>query len=226
MERKRTILLPLLVCATLILAACGGGTTPSSVGTNAGAASASQSTPQNQSSGDYSQSAAGASSGSAAGGSTADSANALSRASTSAAAAPAAESLQAGSTASMPPPTFNEHAPPTASDEPYDSTYYQNYGVNPFVDTTTDALSTFAMDIDTASVLACQAQAVELKLLLPVVERARTRGDIALLCWLFDGCTLAIRDRQRRTGIVKRLQVDVARVADELGIVTALAVDE
>jgi len=150
MERKRTILLPLLVCATLILAACGGGTTPSSVGTNAGAASASQSTPQNQSLGDYSQAAAGAASGSAAAGSTQGSANALSRASASAAAAPAAESLS-GSAASVPPSTFEKDAPPTASDEPYDSTYYQNYGVNPFVDTTTDALSTFAMDIDTAS---------------------------------------------------------------------------
>jgi hypothetical protein len=52
------------------------------------------------------------------------------------------------------------------------------------------------------------------------------RGDVDILCWLFDGCTLAIRDRQRRAGIVKRLQADVARVADELGIITTLAVDE
>jgi Ca-activated chloride channel family protein len=35
--------------------------------------------------------------------------------------------------------------------EPYDSTFYQNYGVNPFVDTLEDPFSTFAMDVDTAS---------------------------------------------------------------------------
>jgi Ca-activated chloride channel family protein len=37
------------------------------------------------------------------------------------------------------------------SEAPYDSTYYQNYGVNPFVDTADDTRSTFAMDIDTAA---------------------------------------------------------------------------
>ena len=34
---------------------------------------------------------------------------------------------------------------------PYDLTFFQNYGVNPFVDTVYDHLSTFAMDVDTAS---------------------------------------------------------------------------
>ncbi len=37
------------------------------------------------------------------------------------------------------------------NDEPYDLTYYENYGVNPFIDTEDDHLSTFAMDVDTAS---------------------------------------------------------------------------
>ena len=35
--------------------------------------------------------------------------------------------------------------------EPYDTTFFQNYGVNPFVDTVEDKFSTFAMDVDTAS---------------------------------------------------------------------------
>lgn len=38
-------------------------------------------------------------------------------------------------------------APPPA----YDTTFFQNYGVNPFIDARADHLSTFAMDVDTAS---------------------------------------------------------------------------
>ncbi len=38
-------------------------------------------------------------------------------------------------------------SPPPA----YDTTFFQNYGVNPFIDARADHLSTFAMDVDTAS---------------------------------------------------------------------------
>jgi Ca-activated chloride channel family protein len=37
------------------------------------------------------------------------------------------------------------------NDEPYADTFYEDYGVNPFVDTEDDHLSTFAIDVDTAS---------------------------------------------------------------------------
>ena len=40
---------------------------------------------------------------------------------------------------------------PTVNDAPYDATFFRHYGVNPFVDTEDDNLSTFAMDVDTAS---------------------------------------------------------------------------
>ena len=40
---------------------------------------------------------------------------------------------------------------PNSNEAPYDSTFYQNYGVNPFFDPAEDPLSTFAMDVDTAS---------------------------------------------------------------------------
>ena len=40
---------------------------------------------------------------------------------------------------------------PTVNDEPYDLTFFQSYGVNPFIDTEDDRYSTFAMDVDTAS---------------------------------------------------------------------------
>ena len=39
----------------------------------------------------------------------------------------------------------------TVNDEPYDLTFFQHYGVNPSIDTEDDHLSTFAMDVDTAS---------------------------------------------------------------------------
>ena len=37
------------------------------------------------------------------------------------------------------------------NDAPYDATFFKHYGVNPFIDTEDDHLSTFAMDVDTAS---------------------------------------------------------------------------
>ncbi len=37
------------------------------------------------------------------------------------------------------------------NDDPYDATFFKHYGVNPFIDTDDDQLSTFAMDVDTAS---------------------------------------------------------------------------
>ncbi len=42
-------------------------------------------------------------------------------------------------------------APPEADEEIYDSTFFKNYGTNPFFSTANDPQSTFAMDVDTAS---------------------------------------------------------------------------
>ena len=39
----------------------------------------------------------------------------------------------------------------TVNDEAYDLTFFKHYGVNPFIDTEDDNLSTFAIDVDTAS---------------------------------------------------------------------------
>ncbi|MFH1591098.1 MAG: von Willebrand factor type A domain-containing protein [archaeon] len=46
----------------------------------------------------------------------------------------------------MPPPGME---PP--NDEPYDTTFFENYGVNPFIATEDEAFSTFGMDVDTAA---------------------------------------------------------------------------
>ena len=48
-----------------------------------------------------------------------------------------------------PPPGQGGEAPP--NDEPYPDVFFDNPGVNPFIDTEDDALSTFALDVDTGS---------------------------------------------------------------------------
>jgi len=47
------------------------------------------------------------------------------------------------------------------NDEPYDAVFYQNYGVNPFIDTEDDHLSTFAMDVDNASYTVARAYVMD-----------------------------------------------------------------
>lgn len=49
---------------------------------------------------------------------------------------------------SVPPSTGGDTEP---NDEPYGDVFYENYGVNPFIDTEDDHFSTFAVDVDTAS---------------------------------------------------------------------------
>lgn len=49
------------------------------------------------------------------------------------------------------PVTYSTGGSAPVNDAAYDATFFQNYGVNPFLDTEDDHLSTFAMDVDTAS---------------------------------------------------------------------------
>ncbi len=42
-------------------------------------------------------------------------------------------------------------APAPVNDDPFDLTFFENYGVNPYISTEDDRFSTFAMDVDTAS---------------------------------------------------------------------------
>ena len=70
------------------------------------------------------------------------------------ASAPAAQQQAAPMPASGPsqPEGFNNvGSSSTVNDAPYDLTFFQHYGVNPFIDTEDDQLSTFAIDVDTAS---------------------------------------------------------------------------
>lgn len=45
--------------------------------------------------------------------------------------------------------------------EPVDAMFFKNYGVNPFIDTDDDHLSTFAIDVDTASYTLCRSYLLE-----------------------------------------------------------------
>lgn len=156
----------LLACAVL-LAACGGtaGTVPG--GTEAGAAASSAAEPnydRTPSRAPRTQEAAAASEAAA---SAASEAAASAEASTAdqAGAAPRALPTQTGNAGADSETPYAQPAPETiapveepppgdqqpASSAPYDSTYFRNYGVNPFVDARDDRLSTFAMDVDTAS---------------------------------------------------------------------------
>jgi Ca-activated chloride channel family protein len=71
--------------------------------------------------------------------------------------------LGACSSGTTPEPQPQQHEPPRAdpppgqggevppNDEPYPDVFFENPGVNPFVDTLDDAHSTFALDVDTGS---------------------------------------------------------------------------
>lgn len=52
------------------------------------------------------------------------------------------------------PPANGGTTPPNG--EPYDAMFFKNYGVNPFIDTEDDHLSTFATDVDTGSYTLCR----------------------------------------------------------------------
>ena len=58
---------------------------------------------------------------------------------------------ESGKSGDLPGDQFSSGGSTTVNDEPYDLTFFQHYGVNPFIDTEDDHLSTFAMDVDTAS---------------------------------------------------------------------------
>lgn len=150
MFHPRSALLPILVCVALLLAACGGATAPTS-GSQTGSATipgpstGSSATRERPSSENSAASPA------------PDMGRAKPEAAPAAGGAPppalSGDSTATDGAANPPPPSRDD--PPatrrTPPSEPYDSTYFKNYGVNPFVDTWTDPLSTFAMDIDTAS---------------------------------------------------------------------------
>ena len=80
----------------------------------------------------------------------------------------ATQSMAGAAQAGAPPPPSGGALPPAHGSPPpdrdygdtgvvrpsppsYDATFFQNYGVNPFIDAQADHLSTFAMDVDTAS---------------------------------------------------------------------------
>lgn len=86
------------------------------------------------------------------------------------------------------------------------------------------------------ALLAIDAQAMELRLLEPVIReavaarrrferQARARPPYSVVLWQHDGFTVRARDRARLPAVVRSLQRSVADRAAELGVPTALTVD-
>ncbi len=159
MHHRSSVMTALLLCLALVLAGCGGS--PASVTTEA---PQNQLRPDAETGSNNGQNATDSNSGngttdsqSPAGGAAPEAAPATSD---SYAAGENVQDEAARSTAPQPgeepEASSSDHPQPTPprdddEDLPYDSTYFQNYGTNPFVDADEDALSTFAMDVDTAS---------------------------------------------------------------------------
>ena len=73
-------------------------------------------------------------------------------AATSAPAAPPQQQAVVVATEAGQPEGFNTiGGSATVNDAAYDLTFFQHYGVNPFIDTEDDHFYTFAIDVDTAS---------------------------------------------------------------------------
>lgn len=165
MKQRTSTLLSLIVCLMLVLTACGGAaSTPAERPASSPAASPAggpQSPSQNRTNDSKPQNNASENSGAPAASAAASPAAALPEAAQASppagGAPPPAESLTDSehppqpTEYGYPPPRRRPESPPDPGQAPYDSTFYQNYGVNPFFDAVEDPLSTFAMDVDTAS---------------------------------------------------------------------------
>ncbi|HMX75525.1 MAG TPA: von Willebrand factor type A domain-containing protein, partial [Anaerolineales bacterium] len=64
--------------------------------------------------------------------------------------APAATEAPAAEAPAAIPQQQNGQQPPATGNDPYDM-FFEDYGVNPSIDTEDDNLSTFALDVDTGS---------------------------------------------------------------------------
>lgn len=72
------------------------------------------------------------------------------------------------------------------------------------------------------SILAHQAQSIELYILLPVVELACTTKDFHITLWQHDGFSIHITDNSKADYWIKKIQSVVQEKIDELGLLTHL----
>lgn len=72
------------------------------------------------------------------------------------------------------------------------------------------------------SVAAQLAQAVELAILLPVIEIAEASDDFDVVLWQHDGFSVAVRDKSKEARIIKRIEASVSETAAALGVPTRL----
>lgn len=74
------------------------------------------------------------------------------------------------------------------------------------------------------SILACEAQAMELWLLMPVVEMARETDEFFITLWQHDGFSLAFRNNGRAQLWLDRISTEVKYRAQKAEIITELEV--
>lgn len=75
------------------------------------------------------------------------------------------------------------------------------------------------------SVLAEQAQAIEMYLLYPVIDLAKNTNEFEVTLWLHDGFSVAFKNESKRERWTQRIQKAVEKRAEELGIITELEVE-
>ncbi|MBD2200169.1 MULTISPECIES: hypothetical protein [Calothrix] len=76
------------------------------------------------------------------------------------------------------------------------------------------------------SMLAQEAQAVEMYLLLPVIELASKTDDFLITVWQHDGFSVSFKREARRERNIRKIQQLVQERADQLGIITYLEVEQ
>ncbi len=72
------------------------------------------------------------------------------------------------------------------------------------------------------SVIAQQAQAIELYLMLPVLDLAKTTKDFIITIFQHDGCSINFTNKSKKKKWLNRIVASVQARADQLGILTGL----
>jgi hypothetical protein len=79
---------------------------------------------------------------------------------------------------------------------------------------------------DVRSILAQEAQAIEMYLLLPIVDLANSTDDFTITVWQHDGFSVNFNREAKRERNIRKMQELVKERADKLGIITHLEVEE
>lgn len=77
---------------------------------------------------------------------------------------------------------------------------------------------------DARSILACEAQAMELWLLLPIVDLAQQTNEFQIMLWQHDGLSISFKDNRRNDLWLNKISNIVKNRAQEVKIITKLKI--